>query len=275
MKKFLYSFVLTIIFLTGFSLLLYPVISDYINSRHQTEAISIYERDVANLNEDQYKEIWQAAVDYNTAMAKTGNIWKLSSQRKEEYNSKLNISGKGVMGYIEIPKIRVSLPIRHGTSEITLQNSVGHVEGSSLPVGGESTHAVLSGHRGLPTAKLFSNLDKLEAGDLFVLRILDETLTYEVDQILTVLPNEISELQIKDGKDYCTLVTCTPYGVNSHRLLVRGHRVENQDMDYSARVTADALQIEAMIVASVLGASVLLVLIIIVFIKKRRRNREV
>lgn len=275
MKKFLYSFVLTIIFLTGFSLLLYPVISDYINSRHQTEAISIYERDVANLNEDQYKEIWQAAVDYNIALAKTGNIWKLSSQRKEEYNSKLNISGKGVMGYIEIPKIRVSLPIRHGTSEITLQNSVGHVEGSSLPVGGESTHAVLSGHRGLPTAKLFSNLDKLEAGDLFVLRILDETLTYEVDQILTVLPNEISELQIKDGKDYCTLVTCTPYGVNSHRLLVRGHRVENQDMDYSARVTADALQIEAMIVASVLGASVLLVLIIIVFIKKRRRNREV
>lgn len=173
------------------------------------------------------------------------------------------------MGYIEIPKLQCTLPIYHGTDEGTLQRNIGHLSGSSVPVGGESTHSVLSGHRGLPSAKLFSDLDKLTEGDQFVLRVLNETLTYEVDQILIVLPDEMDSLRIEEGKDQCTLVTCTPYGVNSHRLLVRGHRIENGAAS-DIRVVADAMQIEPVMVAPMLAIPILLVIFLWVMLRGKR-----
>ena len=177
------------------------------------------------------------------------------------------------MGYIEIPKINCSLPIYHGTNEAILQVAVGHIEGTSLPVGGESTHCVLSGHRGLPSAKLFTNLDQMEVGDIFMLRVLDEVLTYEVDQILIVEPQETGALQIEEGKDYCTLVTCTPYGVNTHRLLVRGHRIENIEEAKTVRVTADAIQIEPLLVAPAVALPMLIVLLVVLLIKTRKKKK--
>ena len=174
------------------------------------------------------------------------------------------------MGYIEIPSIKVSLPIYHGVDEAVLQIAVGHIEGSSLPVGGENSHCVISGHRGLPSAKLFTNLDQLKEGDIFMMRVLDETLTYEVDQIRIVEPEDLSNIGIVEGEDLCTLVTCTPYGVNSHRLLVRGHRIENIDAS-SIRVTADALQIDPVIVAPVVAAPILLLLLIVLLVRYRKR----
>ena len=182
------------------------------------------------------------------------------------------------MGYIEIPEIKVSLPIYHGTRESVLSIAIGHIEGSSLPVGGESTHCVLSGHRGLPSARLFSHLDKLAEGDIFLLQTLEETLTYEVDQIRIVEPQEIAGLAIEEGKDYCTLVTCTPYGINTHRLLVRGHRVANAEEAKIARVTSDALQIDPMIIAPVVAVPMLLALLILLMVKtsgKHKKNKEV
>ena len=221
------TILLVLILLVGLSLLLYPSVSDYWNSLHQTKAIATYAEEVANLNQDQYGEIWAAAESYNASLADRDNAYLLSDAQKEEYERLLNVSGLGIMGYIEIPSIDCSLPIYHGTEESVLQIAVGHLEWSSLPVGGVSTHCVLSGHRGLPSAKLFTNLDKLQTGDIFMLRVLDNVLTYEVDQILIVEHQETGALRIEEGKDYCTLVTCTPYGINSHRLLVRGHRIEN------------------------------------------------
>ena len=190
----------------------------------------------------------------------------LSEEEKEAYDALLDISGTGVMGYIEIPTVNISLPVYHGTEDAVLQIAVGHLGWSSLPVGGESTHCVLSGHRGLPSAKLFTNLDKLVAGDKFIMRVLDEVLTYEVDQILIVEPTDVSTLMIEAGKDLCTLVTCTPYGINSHRLLVRGHRIENQDEAQAIRVTSDAIQIEPLIVAPAVALPMLLVLLVILLV---------
>ena len=220
------TLLLFLILLAGLSLLLYPSVSDYWNSLHQTRAIATYAEEVANLNQDQYDEIWAAAESYNASLTDRVNAYQLSDAQKEEYQQLLNVSGLGVMGYIEIPEIDVSLPIYHGTEDPVLQVAVGHLEWTSLPVGGESTHCVLSGHRGLPSAKLFTNLDKLREGDTFLLRVLDEILTYEVDQILIVEPQDTAALEIVEGQDYCTLVTCTPYGINTHRLLVRGHRID-------------------------------------------------
>ena len=190
----------------------------------------------------------------------------LSEEEKEAYDALLDISGTGVMGYIEIPTVNISLLVYHGTEDAFLQIAVGHLEWSSLAVGGESTHCVLSGHRGLPSAKLFTNLDKLVAGDKFIMRVLDEVLTYEVDQILIVEPTDVSTLMIEAGKDLCTLVTCTPYGINSHRLLVRGHRIENQDEAQAIRVTSDAIQIEPLIVAPAVALPMLLVLLVILLV---------
>lgn len=216
------NILLVLILLAGLSLLLYPSVSDYWNSFHQSRAIVQYAEQVSLLDEDQYEELWTSATDYNASLLERANSYILSDTQKEQYEELLNVSGIGVMGYIEIPSIDCSLPIYHGTEESVLQTAIGHLEWTSLPVGGESTHCVLSGHRGLPSAKLFTNLDKLVEGDVFMLRILDEVLTYEVDQILIVEPQETAELQIVEGQDYCTLVTCTPYGINTHRLLVRG-----------------------------------------------------
>ena len=275
MKKKSSNFItvfLVLILLVGLSLLLYPSVSDYWNSLHQSRAIATYAEEVANLDEDQYAEIWDAAAEYNASLLERTNSYLLSDVQKETYQQLLNVSGTGVMGYIEIPVIQCSLPLYHGTDEGVLQIAVGHLDWTSLQVGGESTHCVLSGHRGLPSAKLFTNLDKLVVGDVFMLRVLDEVLTYEVDQILIVEPHETSELQIVKGQDYCTLVTCTPYGINSHRLLVRGHRIENLAEAKTVHVTADAMQIEPMIVAPIVAIPILLVLLILLLLPKPKKK---
>lgn len=263
---------LVLILLTGLSLLLYPSVSEYWNSFHQTRAIATYAEDVANMNEEQYEKLWKTAEKYNRKLQKQQGIRTLSEEGKKEYDKQLNISGIGVMGYVEIPKIASTLPIYHGTEESVLQIAVGHLEWSSLPVGGESTHCVLSGHRGLPSAKLFTNLDMLTEGDVFMLRVLDEVLTYEVDQILIVEPEHTEALDIVEGKDYCTLVTCTPYGINTHRLLVRGHRIENLDA-YDARITADGVQLEPLMVAVFVAIPLLLLVIIILLLLPRKTDR--
>ena len=266
------TLLLFLILLAGLSLLLYPSVSDYWNSLHQTRAIATYAEEVANLNQDQYDEIWAAAESYNASLADRDNAYLLSDAQKEEYQQLLNVSGLGVMGYIEIPEIDVSLPIYHGTEDSVLQVAVGHLEWTSLPVGGESTHCVLSGHRGLPSAKLFTNLDKLREGDTFLLRVLDEILTYEVDQILIVEPQDTAALEIVEGQDYCTLVTCTPYGINTHRLLVRGHRIDNIEEGKTVRVTADAVQLEPLLVAPVVAIPMLLILLILLLLPRRRKK---
>ena len=265
------TILLFLILIAGLSLLLYPSVSDYWNSFHSSRAITTYAEDVAGMDEEQYAEIWYAAWEYNQSLLSRNTDFSLSDSQKNEYEQLLDVSGIGVMGYIEIPEISVSLPIYHGTSDSILQVAVGHLEWSSLPVGGESSHCVLSGHRGLPSAKLFTDLDKIREGDIFLLRVLDEVLTYEVDKITIVEPSQVSDLQIVEGEDLCTLVTCTPYGVNTHRLLVRGHRIENIEESRTIRVTADALQIEPLLVAPFAALPLLLVLLIILLLPKRNR----
>ena len=272
-KRNLITVLLFVIFLAGLSLLLYPSVSDYWNSLHQTRAIANYTEEVAVLDQELYQEMWDAAQSYNAALAERRNTYTLSDEQMREYESLLDLSGLGIMGYIEIPEIDCSLPVYHGTEESVLQIAVGHIEWTSLPVGGEGTHCVLSGHRGLPSAKLFTNLDKLEPGDVFLLRILDEVLTYEVDQILRVEPQDTSARQIVKGKDYCTLMTCTPYGVNTHRLLVRGHRIDNIEQAHSVRVTADAVQIEPTLVAPIVAIPILLLLLIALLLPKRQKHK--
>ena len=263
--------ILILIFLAGLSLLLYPTVSDYWNSFHQSQAIATYAEQVAQLDEKDYSQYWEEANEYNRQLTQRKEIFLLNEQQQAQYDRLLNPSGTGIMGYVEIPSIKCSLPIYHGTNDAVLQVAVGHLEWTSLPTGGESTHCVVSGHRGLPSAKLFTDLDKLAKGDLFTLRVLDEILTYEVDQILVVLPSETGALQIEEGQDYCTLVTCTPYGINSHRLLVRGHRVENVAQSHTVRVTSDAMQIDPLLVAPVLALPILLILLIILLLPKRRQ----
>lgn len=264
------TLILVLLLLAGVSLLLYPTVSDYWNSMHQTRAIASYAENVSQLDAAQYDELWQAAQAYNEALAGQENVFVLTDEQKAAYESLLDVSDTGVMGYIEIPEIGCSLPIYHGTDDAVLQIAVGHIEWSSLPVGGAGTHCVLSGHRGLPSAKLFTNLDKLVVGDTFFLRVLDEVLTYEVDQILIVEPEQTDALMIVPGEDLCTLVTCTPYGINTHRLLVRGHRVENAAEAKRMRVTADAVQIEPLLVAPAAAVPLLLLLLILLLLPKRR-----
>ena len=265
---------LVLILLAGLSLLLYPTFSDWWNSYHQTKAIASYAANVANLSNEDYEKIWKAATEYNASLSERNSDYTLTEEQKKQYEQLLNVSGDGIMGYIEIPSINCSLPIYHGTQESVLQIAVGHIEWSSLPVGGASSHCVVSGHRGLPSAKLFTNLDELSKGDTFMLRVLDEVLTYEVDQILIVEPQEIGALQIEEGKDYCTLVTCTPYGINTHRLLVRGHRIDNIEEAKTIRVTADAIQIEPLLVAPVVATPILLLLIILLLLPKQPRKKH-
>ena len=268
----LITILLVLIFLLGLSLLLYPAVSDYWNSKHQTRAIAVYSEEVSGLDENQYQALWEAAAAYNASLLERDNAYLLTEEQKAAYEQLLNVSGLGIMGYIEIPSIDCSLPIYHGTEDSVLQIAIGHLEWSSLPVGGESTHCVLSGHRGLPSAKLFTNLDKLQEGDVFLLRVLDEVLTYEVDQILIVEPQETGALRIVEGEDLCTLVTCTPYGINTHRLLVRGHRIENAPEARLVRVTADAVQIEPLLVAPIVALPMLLLLLILLLLPKRPKN---
>ena len=246
--------------LAGALLLLYPTVSDYWNSFHQSRAIASYAEQVADLDDNTYDQIWADARAYNETLDNSTSRFVMTEEQKKIYEALLNIADNGVMGYIEIPKIKCNLPIYHGTDEAVLQIAIGHVQGSSLPAGGESTHCVLSGHRGLPSAKLFSDLDQLTEGDVFLLRVLDETLTYEVDQIRIVLPDELNDLKIEEGQDYCTLITCTPYGVNSHRLLIRGHRIAN---DAQGLIVEDVKQVQPLHEAIVLGILFLVLYIII------------
>ena len=267
------TFILILVLLAGLSLLLYPSVSDYWNSFHQTQAIASYAENVATMDQARYDALWEDAKAYNASLLGRSNAYLLSEAQRAQYDELLDVSGLGVMGYIEIPSIGCSLPVYHGTEESVLQIAVGHLDWTSLPVGGASTHCVLSGHRGLPSAKLFTNLDKLVEGDVFMLRVLDEVLTYEVDQILIVEPQEVAALQIVEGKDYCTLVTCTPYGVNTHRLLVRGHRIENIEEAKAVRITADAIQIEPLLVAPIVAIPMLLLLLILLLLPKQP-NKE-
>lgn len=271
MKKNGPTVLLALIFLVGVGLLVYPTFSDYWNSLHQSRAVVNYVEQVTNIDTAHYEKLWADAEAYNKELSENGISWLLSDEEKEEYQEYLKIDDSGIMAYIDIPVINCSLPIYHGTEESVLQTAVGHIEGSSLPVGGAGSHCVLSGHRGLPSAKLFTDLDKLVEGDTFLLHTLDATLTYEVDQIRIVEPTDLSDLQIQEGKDYCTLVTCTPYGINTHRLLVRGHRIANAEEVKVIRVSADATQVDPVQVAPFLAVPMLLLLMIGVFISSKKR----
>ena len=278
--------ILVLILLAGIAIAAYPAFSDYWNSMHQTRAIQSYAERVAELDNEEYTAVWEAALDYNRRLAEDPNPWAMEEEEIEDYERQLNVDGTGNMGFISIPKIDVNLPLYHGTSDAVLQSSIGHIDGTSLPAGSVhpdpddfskveyASHSVLSGHRGLPSAKLFSDLDAMEVGDVFYLTVLDQTLTYQVDKISVILPEDSSELSLFPGKDYCTLMTCTPYGINTHRLLVRGVRVENDKELLDVRVTADALKVEPLYVVPFIAAPVLLLLILWVVLfpgKKKRR----
>ena len=271
--------ILVLIMLVGAGIIAYPSFSDWWNSFHQTRAIAGYVETVAQMDPETFEKMWKEAEAYNQALPRMSNRWNLSEADKKLYNSILDVTGTGIMGYIDIPKIDVSLPVYHGTDEAVLQIAIGHIEGSSLPVGGIGTHSALSGHRGLPSAKLFSNIDQLKKGDHFLLQVLDRTLTYEVDQIRTVLPDEMKDLDFDPKQDYSTLITCTPYGINTHRLLVRGHRVET--LEDEAHVTADAMRLEPVLVAPLMASPVLFIMLLLLLFstkgtrrKKRRRRKR-
>lgn len=276
---------LVLILLIGLAIVAYPSFSEYWNSFHQSRAISSYAETVATLNTEEYNKMWEEALLYNGYWAEKTNQWAIDPEETEVYNARLNVGGTGNMGFITIPRINVNLPIYHGTEESVLQTAVGHIEGTSLPVGSAhdeenfgkvkfASHCVISGHRGLPSAKLFSDLDKVEIGDLFTMNILDQTLTYEVDAINVVEPGDVKLIEIVPNEDLVTLVTCTPYGINTHRLLVRGHRIENEKARLNIRVTADAVRIDAIYVAPFIAAPVLLLMAAWVMMMSGRRSRR-
>lgn len=269
-KRFSIStLILVLILIAGLGVLLYPTVSDWWNSMHATQAIANYVDAVDELSEQQKKDMLKAAKEYNDSLP-NGVNFNLTPEQIEEYKSILDITGTGIMGYIQIPSIGVNLPIYHTVEETILQIAVGHIPGSSLPIGGKRTHAVLSGHRGLPSAKLFSDLDELKEGDIFTVTVLDRVVTYQADQIRIVLPEETDELAIVDGKDYCTLSTCTPYGINTHRILLRGHRIKNIYGDIA--ITSEATRIPNYIVIPAVGIPILFVMLIIMLIYYRRRG---
>lgn len=273
MRRRLGNILLTLAFVVGIALLAYPSFSDWWNTFHQTRAIAGYTAKVANMDREDFDRMWAEAEAFNEYLSKKTNRFNLTQEELATYNSILDVTGTGIMGYIDIPSIKISLPIYHGTDESILQIAIGHIAGTSFPIGGEGTHAAVSGHRGLPSARLFTDIDKLQAGDKFLLQILDRTLTYEVDQIRIVLPQELQDLEIDPYQDYVTLITCTPYGVNTHRLLVRGHRVDNDNTD-ATRITADAMRFEPVIVAPLVAAPILLVLLIILLVSTSKWNRQ-
>ena len=255
----------------GLSMLLYPRLADYWNTNHTTKAISNYVEKVTELKKEDYTKLWNEALSYNSDLRSKP---LLSDDLKDRYYKCLNVDGSGIMGYIEIGRLNLSLPVYHGTSEKVLQSSIGHIDWTSLPTGGAGNHCAVSGHRGLASARLFTDLDSLREGDHFELYVLNEKLTYEVDQIRTVEPDNISNLAFESGRDFCTLVTCTPYGINTHRLLVRGHRIKNDDDEI--RVISEAVQIDELIVAPLVALPFLLALTLRVMLKRpeSRKNRK-
>ena len=269
----LFTIILVSVMLAGIGLLAYPSLADYWNSFHQSRAVMSYAEHVSDMNAEEYDRLLSEAKAYNERFVENGLNWHLTEEEKAEYESVLDVDGSGVIGYIRIPKIDVMLPVYHGTEENVLQTSIGHLEGSSLPVGGESTHCLLSGHRGLPSARLFTDLDQLREGDTFTITVLNDTLTYEVDHIWIVEPEDLSHLTIEKGNDLCTLITCTPYGINTHRLLVRGHRIPN--VDGGAMVVADAIQIRPVFIAPFLAIPILLLLLIWMLVSTSMNRRKV
>ncbi len=262
MKSRKTTIILLISFFIGLSVLLYPSISSYWNSKTQSRAIIDYEAMLASYKPEDYSALFAEADEYNVKLSKLETPM-VDYVELTEYNHILNVSGTGMMGYITVPKISQELPVYHGTSDNVLSVAVGHLEGTSLPVGGKSTHSVVSAHRGLPTAVLFTHLDRMEIGDTFYFTILDRVITYEVDEIRIVEPQDLSLIQIVDGKDYCTLLTCTPYGINTHRLLVRGHQVD-ASQKRSIYVANEAYRIEPLIVMPIVALPIIFVLLIYV-----------
>lgn len=268
------TILLVAIFLVGLCVLLYPTISNYWNEKRQSQAIMSYNALIEEMKPEDFQKYFDQAEDYNNKLRKIADPFLGYSRLSSLYYSCLDISGNGMMGYITIEKIKVQIPIYHGTSEKTLNSAVGHLEGSSLPIGGESTHSVLSAHRGLPSAKLFTNLDKMEIGDTFTITILDRTITYQVDQILIVLPGKNEELYVENGKDYCTLVTCTPYGINTHRMLVRGTRIENIEDGKKVNIITDAYQINPLIVTPAVAIPILAGLLVFLLVKSSKEKKK-
>ena len=274
MRKHISTIILCITFITGLSLLLYPTVSNYWNAQHQTQAVVDYTERIERMDDSEKLAELERAISYNSGLVDNGR--RFSPSDSELYRNILSVDDNGMMGYITIPELRLKLAIYHGVDESVLQVGIGHIEGSSLPVGGESTHCVISGHRGLPSAKLFTDIDKLVIGDVFMLHVYDEVLTYEVDQILIVEPEDYSALAIEEGKDYCTLVTCTPYGINTHRLLIRGHRIENMTID-GTRVTSDAIKVNKYLVIACVSLLLLVVCclaVLIIKLHKKKRHED-
>lgn len=258
--------------LFGLGLILYPSVADWWNSFHQSRAVAAYAQKVANLDSSEYERILADAEAYNNNLASKGIKWTMNEDEIAAYEKELDITGTGIMGYITIPKIHVELPVYHGIDDAVLQIAIGHMPETSLPVGGESTHCAVSGHRGLPSAKLFTDIDKLVEGDTWTVSVLNRTLTYEVDQIRVVEPSDLSNLKLEQGKDYFTLITCTPYGINTHRLLVRGHRVDNAQGE--ANVIADALQIEPVYIAPFVALPFIFILLIVMLVSTEYNRRR-
>lgn len=273
MKKHLFSILIIAMFIIGLSVLLYPAISNYVNSKHASRVIASYNEKLTASDESSLDVIFNTASDYNSRLREKPNAFFAPSM-VSGYDDALDITGTGIMGYIDIDKIGVELPIYHGVEKEVLQIGIGHLPGTSLPVGGESTHCVLSGHRGLPSAKLFTDLDEMEIGDEFTITILNRLLTYKVDQIVTVLPDETNELQIVPGKDYCTLMTCTPYGINTHRLLVRGVRTENAVIKPGVFVKNEAFKVDTLIVTPITAIPLLIIALILVFLHDKGIKRR-
>ena len=288
------NLILVLILLIGAGIMAYPAFSEYWNSLHQSRAIMGYAERVAEMSNEDYDLIWNSALAYNERLLQMPNRWLVENDEEllADYNSQLNFEATGNMGFISIPKIDVNLPLYHGTSESVLQTSIGHITGTSLPAGSShsdeenflqpdfASHCVLSGHRGLPSARLFSDLDQMEVGDIFYLTVLDQILTYEVDQITVIEPEDLTEMEIIPNRDLCTLMTCTPYGINTHRLLVRGTRIENEKQKLNVRVTADALKIAPLNVAPIIAAPILLLMTVWVMLmtsiqKAKRKMRRI
>lgn len=265
------TIILTLIFLAGLGVMLYPTVSDYWNSFHQSRAIADYDAVVAEMDDTDYEALFAKAEEYNEKLRELGAPFSEHEELSDLYYSVLDVAGNGIIGYINIPKINVNLPIYHGTSDSVLNVAVGHLEGSSLPIGGDARHSVLSAHRGLPSAKLFTDLDQLDVADIFTITVLNRVLTYEVDQILIVEPTQMEALNVTRGKDYITLLTCTPYGINSHRMLVRGHRIENID-DRVIVVTPDATKLPTYYVMPAVGVPLLFIALFIMLVSSGRKK---
>lgn len=269
LKKQLPNLIFGVIFLVGVAIFLYPSVSNYVNSIHQSRAINSYDESISTMSQEDYTKFWQAAYEYNKELATKPMNFTLSDEELTEYNKILDPTGTGIIGYIEIENIGVNLPIYHGTEESVLQVGIGHLEGTSFPTGTSSTHVVLSGHRGLPSSRLFTDLDQMIVGDTFLLHIMDQTFAYQVDKISIVLPEEVTGLAIVDGEEYVTLVTCTPYGVNTHRLLVRAKRVDYNE-ETKLIVPADATRYGTLMIAPFIGAPMLLIAFIVFMVKTRK-----